>query len=366
MQTESTVRSSRDPRAVAARFKQTLSLKRSSALYLGLGFVIVFGYLQPSTFLTETTFRLVATEGVIIAVLALAFLVPLAANQFDLAIGATMSLSLVTVNWIAANTDLPAVVGVIAALGACGLVGIVSGFLVVRWRVNSFIATLGVGQIITALVLLISDNRQITGAFSASYLELGRGSFAGVPYIVIYLLVLAGILWFVLEHTPVGRSIFATGGNPEAARLAGVRTDGFIVGSLITSSVIAGLAGVLFSMKVGTFSTSVGPGLLFPAVAAVFLGASQFSQRPNVWGTLVAYFALALGIKGLQLQAGPGGFWIRPLFEGVALVAAVAIASRQASVRLGWRSRRKAESGESHEGPAEALAPDEGVVASRT
>ena len=96
-------------------------------------------------------------------------------------------------------------------------------------------------------------------------------------------------------------------------------------------------------MKVGTFSSSIGPGYLFPAVAAVFFGASQFSGRPNVWGTVVAYFALAFGIKGLQLVAGPGTVWIGPVFEGTALVLAVALASQQ-GVRpalAGWPGPRR-------------------------
>ena len=87
-------------------------------------------------------------------------------------------------------------------------------------------------------------------------------------------------------------------------------------GSLMASGAIAGLAGVIFSMKVGNYSSSTGPGLLFPALAAVFFGASQFTRRPNVWGTLVAYYTLAFGVKGLQLAFGPGTFWIQPLFQG--------------------------------------------------
>jgi len=147
--------------------------------------------------------------------------------------------------------------------------------------------------------------------------------------VVIYLLVLAAAVWFVLEHTPAGRYLFAVGGNPEAARLAGLNTDRLVYGSLMASAGVAGVAGVIYAMRVGVYTADVGPGLLFPALAAVFFGASQFSGRPNVWGTLVAYFALAFGVKGLQLTFGPGTFWIQPLFQGAALLIAVALASRQ-------------------------------------
>ena len=97
---------------------------------------------------------------------------------------------------------------------------------------------------------------------------------------------------------------------------------------------IAGIAGVVFSMQSGLFSTSIGPGYLFPAVAAVFLGASQLSQRPNVWGTLIAYFALAFGIQGLALSAASASVWSQPVFQGVSLIIAVAVASRPVMRKL--------------------------------
>ena len=205
------------------------------------------------------------------------------------------------------------------------------------------IATLGMSQVLIAFQLKIADNRQITGAFSSGWSRLGTRDVLGVPIVVVYLLVLAVVLWFTLEHTPVGRYLFAVGGNPDAARLAGLNVERLTVGSLMASATIAGLAGVIFSMKVGTYSSSTGPGLLFPALAAVFFGASQFTRRPNVWGTLVAYFTLAFGVKGLQLAFGPGTFWIQPLFQGAALLIAVALASRVVGeTRRSRRQQREA------------------------
>jgi ribose transport system permease protein len=317
----------------ATRLARFLSPTRATALYLWLLFAVVFTVANDQ-FLTATTWRLVFSEGVVTAVLALAFLIPLVANTFDLSIGAVMGLSLVIVNWLGLNTSMPAGVAALVALLTCAAVGFVSGFIVVRLGVNSFVATLGVSQLVTGVVLYVSENRQMTDAFSDLYKDFGRKQYLGVPVIVLYLLVLAGLLWFVLEQTPLGRRLYATGANAEAARLAGVPTHRLVWGSLVVSATVAGLAGVLFSMKTGTFSTSIGPGYLFPAVAAVFFGTSQFSGRPNVWGTVVAYFALAFGIKGLQLVAGPGTVWIGPVFEGTALVLAVALAARQGTIRV--------------------------------
>jgi ribose transport system permease protein len=302
---------------------------RYSAVFLWAAFMIIFTLLKGDIFLTQSNFRVTFGVGVVTAVLAIAFLVPLAAGTYDLSVGAVMSLSLVTLNWFGVNTSIPPGFVAVGAVIMCSLVGLLSGLIVVKFKVNSLIATLGMSQVLLAVSLKISNNRSITGAFSSSWNDLGNRNVFGVPIIVLYLLAIAIVVWFVLEHTPVGRYLFAVGGNPEAARLAGLPTDRLVVGSLMASGAIAGLAGVIYSMKVGVYSSEAGPGLLFPALAAVFFGASQFSGRPNVWGTLVAYYALAFGVKGLQLTFGPGTFWIQPMFQGVALLLAVALASSE-------------------------------------
>jgi ribose transport system permease protein len=200
----------------------------------------------------------------------------------------------------------------------------------VRLKVNSFIATLGMSQVLLAAVLLASGNKQLVAGFPDSWSSLGLDKAAGIPLVDVYLLAVALVLWYVLEHTRIGRYLFATGGNPEAARLSGVPTDRMIWGALAASGAISGLAGVIYGMRVGTFDQTVGPGYLFPAVAAVFLGASQLSQRPNVWGTLIAYFALAFGIQGLALTSSSAAVWSQPLFQGIALIVAVAMVSMPA------------------------------------
>jgi ribose transport system permease protein len=311
-----------------------LSMKRLSALYLWIFFIVLFGILTPDTFLTETTIRLVFRSGVITCVLALAFLIPLTAGAYDLSIGAVMSLAFGLIVYLSIHTGIPTLFAALLALAISAFCGFVSGFIIVRLHVNSFIATLGVSQVLLGAVLLLSNNTQLIGKLPESWSKLGTNNLLGIPIIVYFLLVLAFVLWYVLEYTRVGRYLFATGGNPDAARLAGVQTDRVIWAVFVVSGLIAGLAGVLFSMTSALYSSTTGPGYLFPAVAAVFLGASQLSQRPNVWGTLIAYFALAFGIQGLTLAASDAAVWSQPVFQGVSLIIAVALASRPAMRRL--------------------------------
>jgi ribose transport system permease protein len=324
--------------AAAARSRASwlglLSVKRISAVYLWIFFIVLFGIIAPDTFLTETTFRLVFRSGVITCMLALAFLVPLTAGAYDLSIGAVMSLSFGIMVYLSIHTGIPTLVAAIIALIVCAGCGVVSGFIVVRLHVNSFIATLGVSQVLLGAVLLLSNNTQLVANFPHSWSNLGNNNLLGIPIGVYFLLVLALALWYVLEFTRVGRYLFATGGNPDAARLAGVATDRMVWGVFVASGAIAGLAGVIFSMQSGLYSSDIGPGYLFPAVAAVFLGASQLSHRPNVWGTLIAYFCLAFGIQGLVLSASSASIWSQPVFQGVSLIIAVALASRPAVRKL--------------------------------
>ncbi|MDA2967235.1 MAG: ABC transporter permease [Actinomycetota bacterium] len=323
-----------------------LGLDRFSALYLWGAFMIIFGLWKSDTFLSMTSVKLVLGENVSTGILALAFLVPFCAATFDLSIGAVMSMSVVTMCFLSdeksRSFNMPVGVAAVITLVVCTLIGVVSGFIVVKLKVNSFIATLGLGQVISAIVLKISFNRQITDVYSETFEKFGRNQYFGIPVVFFYLAVAGIIIWYVLEHTPVGRFIYATGGNPEAARLAGVKTDRMVWGSLIASSFLAGVAGIVFSAKVGLFTAATGPNYLFPAIAAVFFGASQLKGRPNVAGTFIALYALAFGIKGLQLVVGTDSYWVNPMFQGTTLIIAVSLASQKGIARMKKRKVKTA------------------------
>ena len=147
--------------------------------------------------------------------------------------------------------------------------------------------------------------------------------------------------------------MFATGGNPEAARLSGINTDRLTWGGLVASAALAGFAGLVYSWKVGIYTTTFGNPLLFPAVAAVFFGASQLRGRPNVWGTVIAVYTLAFGIKGIGLRYPREISWLQPMFEGLTLLIAVAIASRQLIIKV---QKRKVSKGDLGSGDDEDVA----------
>lgn len=318
------------------RFRPRLpGLTNFSAIYLWIIFLILFGFLQGGLYLSKDTFQLVFAQNSVMAVLALAFLMPLITDTFDLSIGEVMSLTIVLMNYLTIHTTLPIPVIVIMLVAFGGIVGLVNGLVVVRLRVNSLIATLGMSELLQAFQLKLSNNQQVSAVFPSSFTKAGNGTVLGIPYLAVYMVVVGLIMWFVLEQTPLGRRMMAVGGNRDAAKLAGISANRIVWGSLVTSGAVAAIAGVMYTMQVGAYTSDVGSQFLFPALAAVFFGASQLSQRPNVWGTLIAFFALAFGVQGLTLQFGAGTFWVNPLFQGVALIVAVALASTRGAVGNG-------------------------------
>ena len=146
------------------------------------------------------------------------------------------------------------------------------------------------------------------------------------------------LVWWLLEFTPFGRYLHAIGGNAEAARLSGVRVGAYSWLSLILAGGISGFAGILYTSLTGP-SFTFGATLLLPGFAAVFLGSTQIRPgRFNVWGTMISIFVLAIGVEGLQLLSG--ATWLSDMFNGVALVAAVALAVTRTSGSRRFRLRR--------------------------
>ncbi len=305
---------------------QTLRIEQLSGLYVLALLIVFFGITTGDTFLTMATFRGVLSDQAIVAVASIGLLVAFAAGAFDLSIGAVLGWSLVLVIWLQSEQSMNPFLAIVVTIIVGSLIGIVNGLVVVFLKVNSFIATLAMSSILAAGIQWISGGRQLSSqGVTSTFTDLGRFKIFEFPIPIVYMVVVAVIAWYVLEYTPVGRYLYATGGNEQASRLAGIRTQRYIFGSLAASATIASLAGVFFAARVGSASLTVGPTFLLPAFAAVFLGSTQIKPgRVNVWGTLVAIFLLATGVKGLQLMGAP--FWVDSLFNGIVLIAAVALA----------------------------------------
>jgi ribose transport system permease protein len=272
------------------------------------------------------------------ALASVGLMIPMAAGAFDLAIGAEVGLGVVLVSWLLAKAGIPMVPAIAVTLIVGGFVGLVSAILITRIRIDSFIATLAISSVLTAAALWITSDEQIVG-LSSTFDKISTQQVFGITVPVYILLGVSLCVWYVMEVTPLGRRVYATGGNIEAARLAGVATAKVITFSLIACGVLAALAGVVESASLGGGDPTIGPSYLLPAFTATFLGSTQFRRgRFNIWGTIVAVYVLQAGIQGLELAGAP--VWIPDLFDGVALAAAVGLARFELRSESGAAIRR--------------------------
>ena len=310
-------------------------------VYLYLLIWVVFSTWIPETWTTWLTHRSVLNQNAVLMVVALGLLVPLSAGVFDLSIGAVISASSVTVGWGMVTMHWSVPFAVLVAMGVGLVVGTVNGFLIVKVKIDSFIATLGVSSILTAYSVWRSNNRSILG-FPDSFKKLATEFAFGLNKTVFLAFVLGVVLWFVLEHTAIGRYLFATGGAREAARLAGVQTDRYVWCSMIASAMFSALGGVLLAAQFGSTQAQAGTPYLLPAFAAAFLGATQFKRRFNVWGCLprgvraavrgegpaTCRCRLHLDRESLLWRCAPGCRWVLHLSKEGAWWRASLVASR--------------------------------------
>ena len=309
--------------APAARLVRGLGVDRIGAVYVWLLICVVFAVWVPNEFANVATAKQVLNANAITALAALAVIVPLATRTFDLSFAFTMTLSGVTAaHFVAAGTPLALAVlmGILVGMA----IGLVNAFVVVTMRIDSFIGTLATGSLIQSFITMATGDTPIQSIkLSGGFSKIGQTDINGITLPVLYAIVFAFAIWYLLEHTATGRRLYATGFNPEAARLAGVRVERLRFVSLIVSGLLAGVAGVVLASTLQTGSPSAGAPFLLPAFAAAFLGATSIVPgRFNPWGSFIGVLLLATGISGLQIF-GIQNF-VQDLFYGGGLIVAVA------------------------------------------
>lgn len=322
------------------KWPSLFSFNNIGAVYVLLIQIVIFGFWIPDIFLNKETFFQILNNNAIIGLAALAIIVPLAAGVFDLSFAHVMSLSGVITAYMVSNYQWQLVPAIALALAASVLVGFVNAIVVVTLRVESLIGTLATGSLIMAFVTMVTNDQLVTSAeLLGPFSAIGQTQvLGGITLPVIYMFIVGALLWFLLEHTPTGRRLYAVGFNSEASRLAGIPVKRLQFRSLLVSAFMAGFTGIVLASYLGSGNPTGGTPYLLPAFAAVFLGATQFKHgRFNAWGTIVAVLMLGTGITGLALAAAPA--WAADLFTGIVLIAALAYPAGNALSLRGIRTR---------------------------
>lgn len=141
---------------------------------------------------------------------------------------------------------------------------------------------------------------------------------------LVYVLILAVLLWLVFEHTPFGRALYVIGDNPRAAVLNGIPEARYVALAFLASGAVSALTGIVLQAQLRIGQSTVGQEFLLPAFAAALLGATTIRPgRVNVWGTVTAVAVLAVTVGGLNQLGAP--FFVEPLFNGLMLTLAVGL-----------------------------------------
>lgn len=292
---------------------------------LMVALIALFSILLPETFPTLLNLRSILADKSIIAILSLAAMVPMMAGRIDLTVGYGIVLWHILAIALQTQFGLDWRVTIVIVLLLGCLLGLINGLLVEMAQIDSFIATLGTGTVLYATALWYTGGRQVIGMIPRDFTALYTSQLFGLPIAAFYVLAICLILWIATEYLPVGRYLYAIGGNQRAAALNGIPTRRYVIGAFVVSGLLGAVAGVILAARLRIGQASVGLEFLLPALVGAFLGSTTIRPgRVNVWGTVVGVGILAVGISGIQ-QFG-GQFYVEPLFNGVTLLVAIGIA----------------------------------------
>lgn len=285
-----------------------------------------FSLAKTDSFFTVLTLKAIPRDAAPLLVVALGATVVLIMNEFDLSIGGLLGFAgtFAVVCVSSAHFGLPLALAVVLAILFGASLGLANGLLIAFAGASSFIVTIGMATVFQGADLQVLNQRTIFEGIPTGYVKIASGTFLGFSNQVFVALAVLAVLWWFLEHSEIGRYMYAIGGNAEAARLSGLRVRELRTLGFVLSGACAGVAGVLVSAQASAANPNSGLGFLLPAYAAAFLGSTMW--RPGVFtavGTLLGALFLQIIQTGLSLFNLSGAIVL--MIQGGILAAAVLI-----------------------------------------
>ena len=301
-------------------------LVRDAGVLLALVLITVFFSATAPYFATSGNALKIFVQIAINTVLAAGMTFVILTGGIDLSVGSVLALCTVVGATVMIEESLSPGLAILLALLACMATGAVCGFLngwiSTRWKIPSFIVTLGMLNMAAGAARVVSDNSTITG-LPQSFVDFGNliiGGFLPSIFLIAVLVIAAG--WFVLRFTVFGRMIFAVGTNDEAVRLSGHNPDFYKVAAFTISGLTAGIAAMVYLLRLNIGSPIAGVGYELNAIAAVIIGGTSLSGgKGSIIGTLVGACILQVLSTGLQLLGVGDNF--KPIVIGLVIVLAV-------------------------------------------
>lgn len=274
-------------------------LSRNAALVIALALLGLFGWLSPEFFLSQRNLLNILRQVSVEAIVAFGLTLTLIVRGIDLSIGSVLGFAAALTMGLQPY-GVPVACATALLMGA--LIGALNGFLITRLNLLPFIATLGSMMLVRGFSLLYST--EPIGGQVAWFTIFGDGSIGFLPTPVLILAVLTLVFHIMLTETRFGRNLYATGGNEQAAHLAGIDIDRHKFTAYILSGTMAALAGILLASRLNSSSPNIGVGIELQIIAAAILGgASLLGGMGSAVGTLLGVLVLGVLANGMDLLA---------------------------------------------------------------
>jgi ribose transport system permease protein len=299
--------------------EQLLGGSRGPAL--GLVVLAVALTIYSPFFLTKGNLLNVIDQVTVLGILALGMTAVIVIGGIDLSVGAVLALAMMVLGWLSHDGGAPMVLAVIGALGVGAAAGVVNGVLTTYAKLPAFIATLAMLSAARGLANVITDGQQIVG-FPASFDDLASSRLFGwisATVAVLILLYLAGHAF--LRYRANGRALYAVGGSPEVARLAGLKVRRLTIGVYTAAGLLAGVAGVILAMRLDSAQPSAATGYELDTIAAVVIGGASLSGGVGtVGGTALGVLIIGVLRNGLSLMS------VSPFVQQIVIGVVIALA----------------------------------------
>lgn len=288
--------------------------------------------LATNTFFTVRNFLNVLDQITVLGVMAIGMTLVILIGGIDLSVGSVLALSMMVMGYLSNELGLAMAIAVPAAILVATLCGLISGLLITKAGLPPFIATLAMMSVARGVASIITDGQQIVG-FPDWFTDLAIiRHFGFLSATVAVMLVITAIAWIFLRYRATGRNLYAIGGSPEVARLAGIRVPATVNGVYATCGALAGLAGVILSARLDSAQPSSGLGYELDTIAAVVIGGTSLSGGiGGMGGTVVGVLIIGFLRNGLNLLR------VSPFIQQVVIGVVIALAVAGDS----WRKRSK-------------------------
>lgn len=306
-------------------------------IYLALGVVLLGGAvvvgLDGGNLLSQASLTGILHRSAALGIVAVGQTIVLLVGSLDLSVAFLISLCSLVAAETMAGQDGRVLPAILAVLGVSALVGLINGAVVSWLRVNAFVATLGMALLLRGVL----DDRYDgpAGAVAPSFQTLGYDRIGPIPIAALLMGGVAVAAWFVLRRTKLGYRIYAVGGDPEVARLSGIRTAPVVISAHVLCAVCAGVAGLFLASRLGAGTPTVGTdgGYDLESIAAAVLGGTALAGgKGGVAGTIGGVLLLAvLDSVFNALQVDP---FFKNVVRGTVIIVAVAVYAKR------WRRPR--------------------------